>query len=177
MTHARLRDGILEDLQSLNVKLIRPVVGLVKEGLIFLLNVPCFIALIGDKLLVQLTVSPKESAIFQILRQTMVHTRGLLQHDFRAKGVLFSNEELDDVADDLTDVGRQGRAVRVHFIDHQLQKMAHPCKHMVLQSLSLAHEELALVHSHVRRRPLRVEHRGLSEANRLADSTHGARTS
>ena len=114
------------------MKLSRPVVRLVEEALVLLFQVPLLVSVVRLEALVQLDISSEEGTLFKELTKAKLDTRCLLQDFFRSESALFSNEELNDVPDDLSYEWCKRRAVRVHLIHHEFQQVAHPLDHMVL---------------------------------------------
>ena len=66
MAHATLSDGILVYLESLRVKIGVPVVRLVQESLILLLNVPHLICVIRFERFVKLVLPSEERTAAEI---------------------------------------------------------------------------------------------------------------
>lgn len=62
--------------------------------------------------------------------------------------MLLSDEELHNEGNDLSDVGRHRRVVRMHLVDDGLQQMSHSLQHLVFKSLHILFYFFVLINEH-----------------------------
>lgn len=119
LTATGLCDSISINLKGFSVQLGAPVIWLIKESLILLLQVPEFVSLIRLKARVELWLSSKETLVSQECLQLLgwLASACLMQHNIRAEEVLLANKKLHNEWDDFSDVGCHRCVIAMHLVD------------------------------------------------------------
>jgi len=99
---------------------------------------PQFVGHVRLKTRVKFALAAEETSFAQEILEGLggVGTR-LKQDSFGAKGILFSQEELHNVVDDVGNERCKGCVEAVHLVHHSFQKMGHSGQNLVFQSLHL----------------------------------------